>query len=82
VKSNKVQAAVFIHLIQIWVQNFSIKSSMEVPPTLLRDTLLPTVLDSNDGFVDFSTAAQTPITANLFFGNRHRMSNQDCLTVA
>ncbi len=55
---------------------------MEVPPTLLRDTLLPTVLDSNDGFVDFSTAAQTPITANLFFGNRHRMSNQDCLTVA
>ncbi|KAF2161364.1 hypothetical protein M409DRAFT_28099 [Zasmidium cellare ATCC 36951] len=39
------------------------------PPTPLPETLPTTALDAKDGFIHLSTAQQTPITANLFFGN-------------
>jgi uncharacterized protein (DUF952 family) len=37
-------------------------------PEPLPETLPTTALDAHDGFIHLSTAAQTPITADLFFG--------------
>jgi uncharacterized protein (DUF952 family) len=37
------------------------------PPEPLPETLPPTELDQNDGFIHLSNAEQTPITAKLFF---------------
>ena len=39
------------------------------PPSPLPETLPPTQLDANDGFIHLSTAEQTPITAKLFFSS-------------
>ena len=45
----------------------------ESPPSPLPETLPSTDLDRNDGFIHLSTAEQTPITANLFFGNHTKL---------
>jgi uncharacterized protein (DUF952 family) len=37
------------------------------PPSPLPETLPPTDLDAQDGFIHLSTASQIPITAGLFF---------------
>ena len=45
----------------------------ESPPSPLPETLPSTDLDRNDGFIHLSTAEQTPITANLFFGSHTKL---------
>lgn len=39
------------------------------PPDALPEILPLSELDTTDGFIHLSTAAQTPITANLFFSD-------------
>lgn len=41
----------------------------ESPPSPMPTTLPATDLDTHDGFIHLSTAAQTPVTAKLFFSN-------------
>lgn len=43
------------------------------PPTPLPETLPLSDLDRKDGFIHLSTAAQMPITMDLFFGENRKL---------
>lgn len=45
----------------------------EAPPDPLPETLPLSALDAKDGFIHLSIAKQTPLTANMFFGQHEEL---------